>query len=367
MDGECLIYFIYYMWFHEQDILLHNIIDVNNIHGYVLPHASTKYTGKIISHTLQFKPSKMFKHIYILYYPSQKDPNINGKYYHEFYVPFKSLKYVIKKYWKIHDVEFIGVNVSLLNNIKIIPNSLVVVSADFSHRLPLQKAIKLENKAAHALMFRYLDSPFMKVVDDVRTFELLYKIIPENWGLQWIGRTRSPGVKGVGYLSFFIKSNSVKRIPDGIFITAYDSKMNSRECLGEWFSHSKLYSKTIENELKNKVIKLGEKDSRLTGGRNIHLPIKYYSVTYLYREKHNLKIIRGWHGIKYNAFYLPNVLLEHTFDNGQWIKNTDIKWFQKDEFDVSDTLSKLNEKSGIYDKNSNIELYYSNYVCHKYT
>ena len=43
-------------------------------------------------------------------------------------------------------------------------------------------------------------------------------------------------------------------------------------------------------DLKNKVIKLGEKNSRLTGGRNIHLPIKYYSVTYLYREKHNLKM-----------------------------------------------------------------------------
>ena len=51
---------------------------------------------------------------------------------------------MIKKYWKIHGVEFIGINVSLSNNnIKMIPNSLVVVSADFSHRLPLQKAIKL--------------------------------------------------------------------------------------------------------------------------------------------------------------------------------------------------------------------------------
>jgi predicted class III extradiol MEMO1 family dioxygenase len=38
-------------WFDSKHIVLDNIIKLNNIHGYVLPHASTKYTGHIISHT----------------------------------------------------------------------------------------------------------------------------------------------------------------------------------------------------------------------------------------------------------------------------------------------------------------------------
>ena len=110
-----------------------------------------------------------------------------------------------------------------------------------------------------------------------------------NLQLQWIGRTRSPGIRGVGYLSFIIKENKIKKIPDGIFITAYDSQMNSRECLGEWFNHSKKYTKSIENNLKHKVIKLGLENSRLTGGRNKDLSITHYSITYLYKDKQNSK------------------------------------------------------------------------------
>ena len=33
----------------------------NNIKGYVLPHASTKYTGKILSHTMRFIPRNFFE------------------------------------------------------------------------------------------------------------------------------------------------------------------------------------------------------------------------------------------------------------------------------------------------------------------
>ena len=64
------------IWFNHNDIRLRKNVESNNIQGYVLPHASTKYTGHIISHTLQFKPTKSFKKIYIIYYPSQKNPNI---------------------------------------------------------------------------------------------------------------------------------------------------------------------------------------------------------------------------------------------------------------------------------------------------
>ena len=54
------------IWFNHNDIELKNNIELENIEGYVLPHASTKYTGDIISHTLRFKPKKYFKRFYII-------------------------------------------------------------------------------------------------------------------------------------------------------------------------------------------------------------------------------------------------------------------------------------------------------------
>ena len=37
-------------------------------------------------------------------------------------------------------------------------------------------------------------------------------------------------------------------------------------------------------------------------------------------------MIRGYHGIKTNAFYFVNTLLEHTYPNGTWIKKEDKQW-----------------------------------------
>ena len=49
-------------WFHSKD--LSSTIDlptvvVDDIYGYVLPHAGTQYTGDIIQHTLQFCPKNI--------------------------------------------------------------------------------------------------------------------------------------------------------------------------------------------------------------------------------------------------------------------------------------------------------------------
>ena len=81
------------MWFSEEDIVLHDTINVADLHGYVLPHAGTKYTGNIISHTLRFRPTRPIDTIIILYYPSGDTPDING-HFHEYYVPWKSLELV---------------------------------------------------------------------------------------------------------------------------------------------------------------------------------------------------------------------------------------------------------------------------------
>ena len=52
-------------WFNKSDLLLSAPIILDDLHGYVLPHASTKYTGHILSHTLRFKPNKIIKNIII--------------------------------------------------------------------------------------------------------------------------------------------------------------------------------------------------------------------------------------------------------------------------------------------------------------
>ena len=48
------------MWFNKNDITFKKKISLDDLHGYVLPHAGTKHTGNIISHTLRFKPKKDF-------------------------------------------------------------------------------------------------------------------------------------------------------------------------------------------------------------------------------------------------------------------------------------------------------------------
>ena len=92
------------IWYSDNDLKINESIELSDIHGYVLPHAGTKYTGNIISHTLQFKPTKFFDKIYIIYYPSHKKPNIDDEYYHEYYVPYSSLKYIVRYQWKIYGI-----------------------------------------------------------------------------------------------------------------------------------------------------------------------------------------------------------------------------------------------------------------------
>jgi hypothetical protein len=335
----------------------------NNIKGYVLPHASTNFTGNIISHTMRFIPQNFFENIIILYFPANDRENVvisnTEKYYHEYYVPFKTIQYFNKNLWNYNDKKFIGINVRekdnrqtqqlielYLKNLSNFEKSLIIVSADFSHFLDLQTAIEKENCATHAILHReiYNNLECLKHVDIIDSFKLLYKVIPSNWYLQWIGRTRSPGEKGVGYLSFLIKQPQAKiKNPDGIFVTVYDEKMHQRECLGEWFNNN--YSVNLEQNLIDRVVNLAKTTSRLTNGNFLEIPITNYTVTYLYRDHKNIKFIRGYHSIKSNAFYLSDVLLENCFDDGIWITQEHVNWPQDYKFKLSNTLKQLKKKA----------------------
>lgn len=339
------------MWFFPKDLIKQKTIIIDDIQGYVLPHASTKFTGNILSHTLRFRPKKFFDHIIILYYPANQTPNVNGIYYHEYYVVWKALEYVLRHFWNIkREITFKGYNIrkgeKVEERIRENNNSLVIVSADFSHFLPLHRALEEENCASHAILQRELNIDCTKIVDIIYSFEELYRIIPNNYMLQWIGRTRSPGVIGVGYESFLIRKspNPEFKKPNGIFVTAYDKYMRQRECLGEWFSREKKWNKKVERKLINNVIHKGSTTSRLTGGKYLEIPITNFTVTYLYMDKIN-KFIRGWHGIRHNAFYLPDVFLENTFNNGKWINSADKEWPRDNKFNIAPTLSKLTKKA----------------------
>ncbi len=344
------------MWFSKTHLEKRRpkFIITDDLHGLVLPHAGTKYTGRIVSHTLRFKPKKQFRQILILYYPAMSEPNVtvgSMSYYHEYYVVWKIMELACK-WWNIkHNIQFIGVNVAKETVPELdLNNTFFIVSADFSHYLPLSKALPAENCAAHSIMQRQLSHRCTKVIDHIKTFKVLNNIIPSNWVLQWVGRTRSrTGFEGVGYLSFLLREAADPRIyrPDGYFITAYDNRMTQRECLGKWFNQEGTgWTQRGENIFLKKVINLAATSSRLTGGRGLSSPITNYTITYLYRERRNQPFIRGWHGISYGAFYLPDVMLENTFDNGKWITNLDVAWPSGDTFNMNDTLISLRNKAG---------------------
>ena len=303
------------MWFHKKDIKKYNTIKIDGLRGYVLPHAGTKYTGEIISHTLQFKPSVKIKKIYIIYYPSTDIPDINDM-YHEYYVPHECLKL-------FYDVEYHGINLKKEKpKLKIKKDELIIVSADFSHFLPLEESVNLENKAAHSLMFRKLDNTeYNSIIDNKISFEYLYNNISKNIGLQWVGRDRSKGKNGVGYLSFLIREKNSKSNIKGIVMTSYDLNMNEMGKSVKFFTNKDKYSPQKEYKIRKEL--------------QVN---KYYSVTYFYLSK-SLKDIKGY-TFKENSvfpiYYLENIL---TSDVTLGISNKK----------KNDKKSKKKSKTKIYD------------------
>ena len=337
-------------WFEKSHITIFESIYMDDLHGYVLPHAGSRHSGHIISHTLRFKPTKRFDYILIMYLPVNKKPNVDEIYYHEYYVPMKSLEVFFP------NKTFIGYNIlekSSFENTKLTKdNTLFVISADFSHHLLLHNAIKKENCAAHALSHNLMNLDCTHVVDSIKTFskfekyKLKFKM--NNTVLQWIGRTRSSNERGVGYLSFLMRDKPSPHIkkPDGFFVTAFDANMNQRECLGNTTS----WSPQKERNMIKKVMMLGETNSRLTHGAYRNIPVTNYSVTYLYlkdgKKTHKeSEFIRGYHAAMTDALYLPEVFLENVYDNGKWMLSTDRSWPQQFRFNMRESLIKMSIKA----------------------
>jgi hypothetical protein len=358
------------MFFDKVDLSLQEPIIIDDLHGYVLPHAGTKYTGGIISDTLRFRPSKPFHKVLILYYPASDSPDIDNTYFHEYYVPWKSMEYIFQDpkikfegYKLERKLSYKNYNTNISNlRRKNNTNTLIVVSADFSHHLPFKEAIELENKAAHMIMFNKLNDDY-SVIDDIKSFRLLYKLT--DCFAQWVGRTRSPGEKGVGYLSFLLRDTIIDTFKvDGIFVTIFSEDMVSHECLGEWFDKSRPLTFDIQSKLIEKVYLSGFNNSRLTNGSYKNAKLTYFTITYLYKELSSTQFIRGWHGVRHDAFYLPDVFLENTFENGAWITPNTREWVttkKNVKFNMTETLKKLNSKAGNYNINTNTNNSYTLY------
>ena len=75
-------------------------------------------------------------------------------------------------------------------------------------------------------------------------------------------------------------------------------------------------------------------------------------------------MVRGWHGIKQTAFFLPDVFLDNTHTNGKWIQSWDTEW-KKGKFSLSETHLKLKDKAGSISSNKKYTLYESS-VIHQY-
>jgi hypothetical protein len=414
-------------WFRTEDILSDKPSTiVDDIYGYVLPHASTAYTGEIISHTLQFKPSNIdsIRRVYIYYYPANNKPDITiqsnpitdpnekiisiymNNCHHELYVPFCSILHYFRQ-WKINidNIRFIPVNVRKLyngvggrrtfrtkkhnnnntNTTRHVDNkasNFYIISADFSHHKPFQYAIMNENKAAHAIVTTSLSlstasASYLNEIDDIQTFRFFLKR-HKHISFQWVGRTRSPGESAVGYLSFLVRpifkpnKQIIKTPIDGIFVTCYDVEMNARECLGKWYSeNNEVWSQVNEDTFISEVLHKARTTSRLTGGQNTNMPVTRCVITYLFKDTQTSNtgiptFIRGWHSIRTNAIYLPDVLLEHAKEDGTWITPKDTEWAISDEykkqkvFDLSETLTELDEKANNIARgipNNNMTLY----------
>ena len=431
-------------WFHSEDLFASSsthydsTVELDDICGYVLPHAGTKYTSDIIQHTFRFRPIniEVVKRVYIYYYPANEKPDVilrrgdttanndddiirsslsytASACHHELYVPFRTILHYFRQ-WNVNTtgITFIPVNIRDVftgrngrgdrtrtfrqNKSRILPQRSVkyraafarnsnfyIISADFSHHKPFQYAIPAENKAAHAIVTGSLnsrngsstshDASYLNEIDDTRTFRAFMRQHP-NLSFQWIGRTRSPGESAVGYLTFLIRSvfqpSKSKSPIDGIFVTCYDSHMNARECLGEWFSGDGRsgagagvsWSRRVEDEFIRKVKVKAQTESRLTSGKGTNLPITRCVITYLFKDHDrnlsaNHLFIRGWHSIQTNAIYLPDVLLEHAKEDGSWIAPRDTTWNittnnsnnsnnSNNRFTLTETLEKLDEKAG---------------------
>ena len=361
-------------------------VSVNDMHGISLPHASTTVPAcaRVINHTLRFTPpNERLKQILVLYVPASIDEfdalndmenlpkawhaSVLPHAYHEALVPMLSIMHhwpqTKKSEWRLVNVQRQRVPAHMRA-------AFVVVSADWTHFLPLQRALKIENAAAVALQQGKLSHPaFTGAVDAAIAFREVRRLHRARYVWQWVGRGHSDPDEsrggGVGYLSFILREKPqldyVLRNAVGFFVTAYDSAFKARECLGEYT----VSQKALQQLIQDVVRKASGSHPRLQPNNPNFSNVPYITITPLYNARG--KFIRGWHAVRAcGSLYLKDVFLEHTYPNGTWISPNDQNWKNSGAWSMQPTLSKLKNKthsSGAAPQCNRLELFSTDSIC----
>ena len=345
-------------WFSPRDLPLHprRRTTVDGMRGISLPHAGTRHCGHVLAHALRFVPPAMPTRIVVVYQPVSPTPNVLKEHtrnahrgfplpaehaYHEALVPV----YAMCTLWpEVRGASWAFVNVNARepppphDEADTEEGAFVVVSCDWSHHLPMNEAMPLEDRAVVALQHGKLDSAAARAaMDSVGAFKVAQQIRPNPgpfvW--QWVGRSRSGGERGVGYLAFLLRRTDVEGASK-YFVSAYDEEFRLRECLGTSGTSGKNPTQAELRDLMRRVARSGSRarprlNRDLGPGR-----VPYLTVTAMYDDEPapgagaavvENEFIRGWHSVSAcGATYVASVFLKHVFEGGGWIHADATKW-----------------------------------------
>jgi hypothetical protein len=271
-------------------------------------------------------PTKIPTRLAIVYEPASETPDalderppevrVPVKHaYHELIVPLRAILWL----WP----ETIAAKWSFVNarthTVRDRP-SFTVVSCDWSHGLPLQEAIYLENRAVMSLLFGNLLFDAARVaIDSPRALQQA----PGGTHWEWTGRSFSSGTRPVGYMSLILRKRRPIQKAYGYFVTAYDDAYRARECLGETGNPS---AAALE-ALVERVIRLGSQSAPRLDRSLDTAPVRHVLVTELHRTVPGERFVRGLHSASAcGAIYISSVFLEHVMENGVWVGPTQTRW-----------------------------------------
>lgn len=346
------------MWFETQHLQRHQPVVTEDMLGVALPHAGTAHCGHVLSHTLRFRPRVVPLKFVLLYLPAQRTPDADSEAptwlapqhrHHEVVVPLLAMLHLwpstVKASWTFYDVS------------RDIPRGMtgtfVVVSSDWSHFRQFSAVRHAEDAAASALTHGSFIRP--DIVDSLPAFR--FGTLPHtSW--QWVGRSRSVGMRGVGYLSFLLRRDPVSlRGTVGFFVTGYGPSFQARECLGEYEDVTLRGLRTLVQKVRRLAATQSPRLSphaKAIDARDVNMV-----VSLLYPSKLT-QFIRGWHTVRAcGATYLSNVFLEHTHESGIWMDATYDTWvppYHQLQFDMKHTLKQLMLKAGAHVCNGQVSL-----------
>lgn len=335
------------MWFDPAHLSRKPRIPTEGMCGISIPHAGTAHCGGCLSHALRFVPTKMPARLVLVYEPASATPDalderpsevrVPAKHaYHELIVPLRAILWL----WpETIAAKWLFVN-ARTQTVRGRP-SFMIVSCDWSHGLPLQQAVYLENRAVKSLLFGNLHSDAARTaIDSPRAFQQT----PKGTHWEWIGRGFSKGTRPVGYMSLLLRKRRPIQRAYGYFVTAYDDAYRARECLGEIGNPS---TAALE-ALVERVVRLASRAAPRLDHSLGAAPVRHLLVTELHHTHPGERFVRGLHSASAcGATYISNVFLEHVMQNGVWVGPTQTRWTGgRGPWSFRPTLRRLAKKGG---------------------